>query len=481
MGKNDVPWSKRPRDRIIFFLIRNAMLTSTIDKSVRRRRPLPQERIDPDALRIISRLKRNGHDAYLVGGCVRDLLLGRTPKDFDVATSATPEEIRSLFRNSRIIGRRFRLAHIFFGPKIIETATFRSNPRPMPDPGADQLPDMPTPDDQWCNEPGLDPIQPEPSPPVPMRALGPNDHLLIRRDNVFGTVEEDAKRRDFTINGLYYDPQRKEVIDYVGGLDDLKVRQIRTIGNPDVRFREDPVRILRAIKFAARLDMHIEPATHDAIIRYREQIRYCAPARVAEEIRRFLREGVSRPAMEIALSLSVLDTLADPIAKAMQKAPSAGRLRRRLAAADKAVASGAETTSAVLMANFIIEALDPSWPQAQDPSTALQRTLGPMVTLLHVPKKDADRIRQILLAQRRIVDGGPKRRIRALMNQEAFVESLFLAEISFLAGLGPDRETILEWKHRIGWPEKRIGGPMPTRPARRRTNARRRPSHRPHR
>jgi len=457
------------------------MLTSTIDKSVRHRQPLPQERIDPDALRIIARLRRNEHDAYLVGGCVRDLLLGRTPKDFDVATSATPEDIRSLFRNSRIIGRRFRLAHIFFGPKIIETATFRSNPQQesTQDTGTKTMSDAHTSDSPWCEEPPLESADPAPTPPA--ASLGPNDHLLIRRDNVFGTVEEDAKRRDFTINGLYYDPHRKEVIDYVGGLDDLKVRQIRTIGNPDVRFREDPVRILRAIKFAARLDMHIEPATHDAIIRYREQIRYCAPARVAEEIRRLLREGSSRPAMELALSLSVLDTLAAPIAEAMQKAPSAGNLRRRLAAADQAITSGAETTNAVLMANFVVEALDPSWSRAQNPSTALQRTLGPMMTLLHVPKKDADRIRQILLVQRRIADGGPKRKIRALMNQEAFLESLLVAEMSFLAGLGPDRETLLEWKHRIGWPDKSIGGPMPTRPARRRSNARRRPSHRPHR
>ena len=170
--------------------------------------------IDGDAERVVRRLTKGGFTAYLVGGCVRDLLLGLHPKDFDVATSATPNDIRATFRNCRIIGRRFRLAHVFFGKKIIETATFRANPRE--DEGDD------------------------------------DGDLLIRRDNVFGTETEDARRRDFTINGLFYDFEREDVIDHVGGLPDLEARLVRTIGDPDVRFREDPVRMLRAIKFAAR-------------------------------------------------------------------------------------------------------------------------------------------------------------------------------------------------------------------------------------
>src|SRR5215813_11396872 len=185
---------------------------------------IARELIDADAEKILRRLRRNGHQAYLVGGCVRDLLLGRTPKDFDIATSATPQEIKDLFRNSRIIGRRFRLAHIFFGSKIIETSTFRANPRE-----------------------GLEPEE--------------GEEILIRRDNVFGTAEEDARRRDFTINGLFYDIEAERVTDYVGGLADLEAHLVRTIGDPDIRFREDPVRILRAIKFAARLSFQMEPAT----------------------------------------------------------------------------------------------------------------------------------------------------------------------------------------------------------------------------
>src|SRR5688572_127857 len=163
--------------------------------------------IDADADRVVRRLARGGYKAYLVGGCVRDILLGRAPKDFDVATSATPNEIKQLFRNCRIIGRRFRLAHVFFGQKIIETSTFRANPR-------DELDD----DD--------------------------DGEILIRRDNVFGNETEDARRRDFTINGLFYDVETEEVIDHVGGMDDLHARLVRTIGVPEIRFQEDPVRIL---------------------------------------------------------------------------------------------------------------------------------------------------------------------------------------------------------------------------------------------
>ena len=227
--------------------------------------------IDGDAERVVRRLTKGGFTAYLVGGCVRDLLLGRQPKDFDVATSATPNDIRDLFRNCRIIGRRFRLAHVYFGKKIIETATFRANPRDDED--------------------------------------GEDGDLLIRRDNVFGTETEDARRRDFTINGLFYDFEREDVIDHVDGLPDLEARLVRTIGDPDVRFREDPIRMLRAIKFAARCDLTIEPATYAALLRHRDDIRKSAPPRVVEEVFRLLRGGAARRSLELALSTGVLDVL----------------------------------------------------------------------------------------------------------------------------------------------------------------------------
>jgi poly(A) polymerase len=240
---------------------------------------LDRTAIDPDADRVVRKLTRAGYKAYLVGGCVRDLLVARTPKDFDVATSATPNEIKSTFRNSRIIGRRFRLAHVFFGSKIIETSTFRANPRDE------------------------------------------DDHdLLIRRDNVFGTETEDARRRDFTINGLFYDVEREEVIDHVGGLADLDARLIRTIGDPDIRFQEDPVRMLRAIKFAARLSFGFDPATWRALLRWRGEISKCAPPRLLEEMHRLLRGGAARRSFELLVETGVLAVLSPYLAGLLEGA-----------------------------------------------------------------------------------------------------------------------------------------------------------------
>lgn len=234
---------------------------------------LDRTAIDPDADRVVRKLTRAGYKAYLVGGCVRDLLVGRKPKDFDVATSATPNEIKATFRNCRIIGRRFRLAHVFFGSKIIETSTFRANPRDE------------------------------------------DDHdLLIRRDNVFGTETEDARRRDFTINGLFYDVEREEVIDHVGGLADLDARVIRTIGDPDIRFQEDPVRMLRAIKFAARLGFGFDPATWRALLRWRSEISKCAAPRILEEVHRLLRGGAARRSFELLVETGVLAVLSPYLA-----------------------------------------------------------------------------------------------------------------------------------------------------------------------
>jgi tRNA nucleotidyltransferase/poly(A) polymerase len=234
---------------------------------------LDRAAIDPDADRVVRKLTRAGFKAYLVGGCVRDLLVGKKPKDFDVATSATPNEIKATFRNSRIIGRRFRLAHVFFGSKIIETSTFRANPR-----------------DEEAGD------------------------LLIRRDNVFGTETEDARRRDFTINGLFYDVEREEVIDHVGGLADLDAKLMRTIGEPEVRFQEDPVRMLRAVKFAARLDFGFEPTTYKALLRWRGEISKCAPPRLLEEIHRLMRGGAARRSFELLVETGVLAVLSPSLA-----------------------------------------------------------------------------------------------------------------------------------------------------------------------
>ncbi|MHB2019337.1 MAG: polynucleotide adenylyltransferase PcnB [Candidatus Xenobia bacterium] len=232
---------------------------------------ISRKNIDPDALKVLYRLHRAGFTAFLVGGGVRDLLLGRRPKDFDVGTSATPSQVRKLFRNCWLIGRRFRLAHIHFrGQKVIEVSTFRGEPeRNEEDP----------------------------------------DELLVRRDNTFGTPEEDALRRDFTINGLFYDIGTFSLIDYVDGMEDVRNRVVRTIGDPDIRFREDPVRMIRAIKFAARLDFDIEDDTWDALVRHRMEILKSPPSRVLEEIGRLMEGGAARRSFELLAESGFLPIL----------------------------------------------------------------------------------------------------------------------------------------------------------------------------
>src|SRR5580658_4683076 len=240
-----------------------------------------EDRIDPDAAKVVRRLERSGFQAYLVGGCVRDLLLGGKPKDFDVATSARPEDVRGLFRNCRIIGRRFRLAHILFGGKVVEVATFRRNPA------------MEAPEEE-----GGDVI----------------DDILIRSDNVFGEAHEDALRRDFTMNALFYDLDRRQVLDWCGGLADVKRRAIHTIGDPTVRFREDPIRILRAIKFAARLDLGIAPDVYDAMVATRKDLGKAARPRLFEELLRLLRSAGAHRAMWLLWETGALSVLLPELA-----------------------------------------------------------------------------------------------------------------------------------------------------------------------
>ncbi|MGK8146411.1 polynucleotide adenylyltransferase PcnB [Enterobacter hormaechei] len=214
--------------------------------------------ISENALKVLYRLNKAGYEAYLVGGGVRDLLLGKKPKDFDVTTSATPEQVRKLFRNCRLVGRRFRLAHVMFGPEIIEVATFRGH-----------------------HEAGVNDRT--------TSQRGQNGMLL--RDNIFGSIEEDAQRRDFTINSLYYSVADFTVRDYVGGMQDLKDGLIRLIGTPETRYREDPVRMLRAVRFAAKLNMRISPETAEPIPRLATLINDVPPARLFEESLKLLQAG----------------------------------------------------------------------------------------------------------------------------------------------------------------------------------------------
>lgn len=234
---------------------------------------ISRKQIDENALKVLYRLSRNGHLAYLVGGSVRDLLLGREPKDFDVGTDATPTQVKTLFRNCFLVGRRFRLAHIRFrGHQLIEVATFRRNP---------QLDELPTDEE---------------------------DHFHFVQ-NVFGSPREDAYRRDFTINALFYDIADFSVIDHVGGLKDLEERRLRMIGDPLVRFSEDPVRMLRALEFSARLDFRIDDAILGAIDQRRQLLSSASPARLREEIMELFRHRVMGQVAELAQRYGLLDQI----------------------------------------------------------------------------------------------------------------------------------------------------------------------------
>lgn len=224
---------------------------------------ISRSQISENALKVLLRLKKANFEAYLVGGCVRDLLLGREPKDFDVATNASPEQVKQIFRNCRIIGRRFRLAHVFFGREIIEVATFRgSEPEES--------------DQQIVHEDGR-----------------------LLRDNVFGTLEQDVWRRDFTVNALYYNIRDFSVVDYTGGMQDHAAAVIRLIGDPDVRYREDPVRMLRAIRFAVKLGFTLHPETEKPIYAQADLLRGIPSARLYDEVIKLFLSGYGLQTFEM--------------------------------------------------------------------------------------------------------------------------------------------------------------------------------------
>src|SRR5207247_1124223 len=256
--------------------------------------PISRRDIDPDALKVLYRLRQFDHVAYLVVGSVRDLLRGRRPKDFDIGTSAHPYQVKKLFRNCWIIGRRFRLAHVRFGPKVIEVATFRRQVEPGEEIVAEGV-------------------------PAPVHHAEPENHHnrtdahLIHRDNTFGTPEEDAFRRDFTINALFYDIATFSVIDYVGGLDDLKSGVVRSIGDPDVRLREDPVRMIRAIALAARLGFSIEPALLAAIRTHRGELAKSSPARLLDEFYKILRAGAAEATFRGLADVGLLESISSEL------------------------------------------------------------------------------------------------------------------------------------------------------------------------
>jgi poly(A) polymerase len=381
---------------------------------------ISRKNIDPDALKVLYRLKNNGFVAYLVGGGVRDLLLERQPKDFDIGTSAHPQQVRRLFRNCFIVGRRFRLAHVRFGRKVVEVSTFRKAAEPE---GGD---------------------------------------TLIHRDNTFGTPEEDAFRRDFTVNALFYDIATFSVIDWVGGLGDLEARVIRTIGDPAVRFREDPVRMLRAVALAARLDFTIDVDTVEAVRQLRGEIVRSSSARILEEFYKILRQGRSRRTFEMLHEHGLLAYLLPEADRAIATGGEAllSSLSRLDAYRQAGLAAPGQLTNPVLMGSLLVPlgvplrraAASAPRPHRRGPEDVVETEPlrddvpaevaelggeeeeprgapeGPLA--LPFARRDLERLRLILLAQPRLREShAPSSARRALAAKAYFDEAVRWLEI----------------------------------------------------
>jgi poly(A) polymerase len=377
--------------------------------------------VDKNALKVLYRLHNAGYKAFLVGGGVRDLMLGRRPKDFDVGTDARPNEVRRLFGNSRIIGRRFRLVHVYFHDgDVVEVSTFRRDPEP----------------DEQAGAPG---------------------ELLITSDNAWGTPRQDAFRRDFTINALFYSIADFAVIDYVGGIEDLRRKLVRAIGDPDVRFREDPVRMLRACEFAGRLGFGIESATQEAIHRHRKELDKASPARLTEEVAQLLRCGRAGAAMQWMLELGLLEVLL-PEAYAMLAAGDRGLgdFGQMLPVVDRMVAAGRELPDSALLAALLlpkvmlrrydVEAVGQR-PMSRAAIAALvEEETQPFLARFTVSNLKAQQVQRALVGFQRLCEPAwtPLERAR-FARMPYFDDALLLFEI-LVQATGEGGEALAEWQ-----------------------------------
>jgi poly(A) polymerase len=326
----------------LFWLKRHALLNDTNNSPerggtenpliVRRdEHPISRVNISSNALKVLYRLKEAGYEAFLVGGAVRDLLLGMVPKDFDVATNAHPDQVKQLFRNCRLIGRRFHLAHVRFGYEIIEVATFRAAHTAIDE-------------DNSVDEAGH-------------RVLDARGRIV--RDNLYGTIEEDVWRRDFTANALYYNINDFSVWDYVGGVADARDKVLRLIGDPETRYREDPVRMLRAVRFAAKLGFTIHPATLAPIPKLAWMLDGVPPARLFDEVNKLFLGGFAVSAFAMLGELGLTEHLFPDVADALgdPNSPAVRLLNRGLAGTDERVRADKSVTPTFLFAVLLWPAI----------------------------------------------------------------------------------------------------------------------------
>lgn len=407
--------------------------------------------ISENALKVLYRLRGGGYEAYLVGGGVRDLLLGREPKDFDVATDARPEEVRQLFRNCRLIGRRFRLAHVHFGREIIEVATFRA---------------------------GHDAASGE----------GLVEDGRILRDNVYGTLEDDAWRRDFTLNALYYDINDFSVVDYTGGLEDLEAGRLRVIGDPGVRYREDAVRMLRAVRFAAKLGFRIDEPSEAAIYENGHLLEEIPPARLFDEVLKLFQGGYAVETFELLRHYRLFGHLFPETEIQLQHEEEGYPLTfvvRALENTDRRVAQDKPITPAFLFAALLWEPVRHEAAlfreQGMNDIEAMQlagdAVVSRQVQRIAFPKRFSIQSREIWTMQERLTRRGGRRAERLLEHPR------FRAAYDFLllrAQCGEPVQELADWWTRYQEAneegrKKLATGPSGQRKGRRRPRRRRKP------
>ena len=413
--------------------------------------------ISPNALRVLYRLREGGFQAFLVGGCVRDLLIGLEPKDFDVATDALPEEIKKLFRNCRLVGRRFRLAHVFFGRDIIEVATFRAATAPSA--GEDPLPDADADGDEVVDaeeesELPLDVILAEHASDSE-RVFDKSGRIV--RDNVYGTIDADVWRRDFTANALYYNIADFSIWDYVNGLEDVHARRLRLIGDPETRFREDPVRMLRAARFEAKLGFEIDPATAEPIKRLRGLLAGVPPARLFDETLKLFLSGHGAQSLEVLRRRGLFATLMPSVDKYLSSHPGSlveKLLIQGLRNTDARARADKPITPTFLFALMLygpiaqtIEAMPSSrWHEIGAILDACDRAVRELQRHISIPRRFSLGVREMFALQPRLEHPRGKRAMRALEHPR-FRAAYDLLLLRAEHGLAP--QEIADWWTRI--------------------------------
>ena len=426
--------------------------------------PISRKQIAPNALRVLYKLREGGYQAFLVGGCLRDIMLGLEPKDFDVATSARPEEVKRLFRNCRLIGRRFRLAHVFFGREIIEVATFRAASAPSqgeePDADPDILPEVGAVSDVGDEIDDVEALQEEFAEEETND--NPGDRQLdeqgrILRDNTYGTVDDDVWRRDFTCNALYYNIDDFSVWDYVSGFEDIAARRLSLIGDPETRYREDPVRMLRAARFEAKLGFTLAPATEAPIAQFRGLLAQVPAARLFDESLKLFLTGHGAKSLQVLRRRGLLAVLYPTVGDYLEK--HAGSLVEQLLVVglentDERVLADKPVTPTFLFALLLygpiaahIEAMPASqWHDTSTILDACDRALREAQQRVTIPRRFALGVREMFALQPRLEHPRGRRAMRTLEHprfRAAFDLLLLRAQIGMAS-----RETA-EWWTRV--------------------------------